>query len=230
MVVAGLQKNSLIDYPGKVSAVVFVAGCNFRCPYCHNPELVVGRHTEKIPLTDVLDFISQRRTLLDGVVITGGEPTLWPHLYAFCRALKRLKMAVKLDTNGSRPDAIRQVIGEGLVDYIAMDIKTSLDHYGPPLCDSAETPLIRESIGLIMEYAKDYEFRTTCVAPFVDETEITHIAKEIPNARRYILQPFRPKTVLDRSYFQGNRGYLSDAQIDRLRSIALSMVPSCRIR
>lgn len=230
MVVAGLQKNSLIDYPGKVSAVVFVSGCNFRCPYCHNPELARGRYPQRIPLADVLDFVGRRRALLDGVVITGGEPTLWPHLYAFCYDLKQLKMAVKLDTNGSRPDVIRQVIGEELVDYVAMDIKTSLDHYKPPLCDRAEAPLVRESIRLIMEHAKDYEFRTTCVTPFVDKEIMASIAKEISGARRYILQPFRPETILDPDYFQNNSGCLSHTRIDQLRSIALSEVPSCRIR
>jgi pyruvate formate lyase activating enzyme len=230
-VVAGLHKNSLIDYPGKVSAVVFVSGCNFRCPYCHNPELARGQYPQKIPLADVIDFLSRRRALLDGVVITGGEPTLWPHLFAFCRDLRQLKMAVKLDTNGSRPDVIRQAIQEELVDYIAMDIKTRPDHYGPPLCDRAAATLVRESIGLIMAEARDYEFRTTCVPPFVDESIMAHIAKEIRGARRYILQPFRPEIVLDRDYFlQGNEDRLSDARLDRLRSIALSDAPSCQIR
>lgn len=230
MVVAGLQKSSLIDYPGKVSAVVFVTGCNFNCPYCHNPELARGEFPQSIPLEEVLEFVAQRRTFLDGVVITGGEPTLWPHLYAFCRALKRLKLTVKLDTNGSRSDVLRQVIGEGIVDYIAMDIKTGPDQYGPPLCDPTEAPMIRESIRLIMEKAKDYEFRTTCVAPFVDDDIIVHIADAIAGARRYILQPFRPKTVLDPIYFHGNSGYLSPARIERLRSLALPKVPSCKIR
>ncbi len=230
MIVAGLQKNSLIDYPGKISAVVFVSGCNFRCPYCHNPELAKGRYPLKIPVAEVLEFVGRRRKLLDGVVITGGEPTLWPHLHAFCQDLKQLDMAVKLDTNGSRPDALRQIIRQGAVDYIAMDIKTSLDRYGPPLCDRTEAPLIRESIGLIMDHARDYEFRTTCVAPFVDERIMAAITKEIPNARRYILQPFRPQTVLDRAYFQGNGSPLSEDQIDRLRVLALAAVPSCRIR
>jgi pyruvate formate lyase activating enzyme len=181
-------------------------------------------------LADVLDFLSRRRALLDGVVITGGEPTLWPHLFAFCRDLKQLKMAVKLDTNGSRPDVIRQVIQEDLVDYIAMDIKTRPDRYGPPLCDRAEATLVRQSIGLIMAHARDYEFRTTCVPPFVDEPIMAHIAKEISGARRYILQPFRPDIVLDRDYFRDHKGRLSDARIDGLRSIALSDVPACRIR
>ncbi len=230
MFVAGLQKNSLIDYPGKLSAVAFITGCNFTCPYCHNPELAQGRYPQKIPLEDVLDFVNRRRTLLDGVVITGGEPTLWPHLYAFCRALKQLKIAVKLDTNGSRPDVLRQVIGEGLADYIAMDIKTSLDHYGPPLCDPSEIPRIRESIQLIMEYAKDYEFRTTCVSPFVDADIIQNIADEIPNARRYVLQSFRPKTVLEQRFFNGNSGYLAEAQIEKFKTIAELQVSNCQIR
>jgi pyruvate formate lyase activating enzyme len=139
-------------------------------------------------------------------------------------------MAVKLDTNGSRPHVIRQLIQEQRVDYIAMDIKTRPDRYGPPLCDRAEAPLVRESIGLIMAHARDYEFRTTCVAPFVDEPIMAHIAKAISGARRYILQPFRPDIVLDRGYFQGSKVRLSDARLDGLRSIALSHVPACRIR
>ncbi len=230
MFVAGLQKNSLIDYPGKLSAVAFISGCNFSCPYCHNPELAQGRFRQKIPLDDVIDFVNQRRTLLDGVVITGGEPALWPHLYAFCRALKQLKISVKLDTNGSRPDVIRQVIGEGLADYIAMDIKTSLDQYAPPLCDPSEVPQIKESIRLIKDYAKDYEFRTTCVSPFVDADIIQRIAEEISNARRFTLQTFRPKTVLDQAFFNGNSGYISEAQITKFQSLALPMVQSCQIR
>lgn len=230
MFVAGLQKNSLIDYPGKLSAVAFISGCNFTCPFCHNPELAQGRYPRKIPLEDVLDFVNSRRTLLDGVVITGGEPTLWPHLYAFCGALKRLKIAVKLDTNGSRPDVLRQVIGEGLADYIAMDIKTSLDNYGPPLCDPSEIPRVRESIRLVMEYAGDYEFRTTCVSPFVDADAIQAIADEIPNARRYVLQAFRPKTVLDQRFFNRNSGYISEAQIEKFKSIVSPLVANCQIR
>lgn len=230
MYVAGLQKNSLIDYPGKLSAVVFITGCNFGCPYCHNPELAQGRYPQKIPLDDVLYFISHRRTLLDGVVITGGEPSLWPHLYAFCRALKQLKIAVKLDTNGSRPDVLRQVIGEGLADYIAMDIKTRLDNYAPPLCDPREVPRIKESIRLIMDYAKDYEFRTTCVAPFVDAGIIQDIAEAIPNAQRYVLQSFQPKTVMDQGFFMGNSGFLTEAQIEKFQSIAQPHVSSCIIR
>jgi pyruvate formate lyase activating enzyme len=230
MVVAGLQKNSLIDYPGKVSAVVFVSGCNFSCPYCHNPELARGRYPQRISLDKLLDFLSRRKTLLDGVVITGGEPTLWGHLPGLCHEIKGLKLAIKLDTNGSRPDVLKRVIDDELVDYIAMDIKSSIDNYGPPLCNRGAGRKVKQSIGIIMTAAVDYEFRTTCVPPFVDEAILVQIAREIQNARRYILQPFRPETVLNAKFFDGNLGVLPPDKMKRFKSAVTPWVPACRIR
>lgn len=150
MVLAGLQKNSLIDFPGMISAVVFVSGCNFTCPYCHNPELARGEYPQRITVEELLGFLRSRSTLLDGVVITGGEPTLWPQLPQFCHAIKQLKLKVKLDTNGSRPETIRKIIAGKIVDYVAMDIKTDAANYGPPICSQREASRVRKSIGIIM--------------------------------------------------------------------------------
>ncbi|MGD9248376.1 MAG: anaerobic ribonucleoside-triphosphate reductase activating protein [Desulfobacteraceae bacterium] len=230
MVIAGLQKNSLIDYPGKVSAVAFVSGCNFSCPYCHNPELARGCYPQRICVDEFLDFLSRRKILLDAVVITGGEPTLWRHLPELCRGIKSLNLAVKLDTNGSRPEILKSVIDDELVDYIAMDIKSSIENYGPPLCNRGVGPKVKQSIGIIMAAAVDYEFRTTCVPPFVDEAILVRIAREIQNARRYILQPFRPDRVLNTEFFDDNRGAISPDRMKRFKSAVIPWVPTCRIR
>lgn len=231
MVVAGLQKNSLIDYPGKISAVVFISGCNFSCPYCHNPELARGDYPQRIPLNELLEFLSRRRILLDGVVITGGEPTIWRHLADLCMAVRDLNLSVKLDTNGSRPEVLRKMIADGLVDYIAMDIKSSLERYAPPLCDRSVGPKVKQSIQILMESAVDYEFRTTCAPPFVDEAILGKIALEIQNARRYILQPLRRETVLNPNFFNENpESSFSKEQMDRFQTVISPLVPSCSIR
>lgn len=231
MVVAGLQKNSLIDFPGKLSAVVFITGCNFSCPYCHNPELARGDYPQRIPFDELLEFLSCRRTLLDGVVITGGEPTLWRHLPDLCKAVRDLDLAVKLDTNGSRPEVLRKIIADGLVDYIAMDIKSSLDNYAPPLCNRTAGPKVKQSIQILMHSDVDYEFRTTCAPPFVDETIFEKIALEIQNARRYVLQPLRRESVLDPDFFdQDTDFFFSKAQMDQFQSVVAPLVPSCSIR
>ncbi len=230
MVIAGLQKNSLIDYPGKVSAVVFITGCNFSCPYCHNPELARGRYPQRIALDELLDFLSPRKRLLDGVVITGGEPTTWPHLASLCREIKNLNLSIKLDTNGSRPETLSQIITDGLLDYVAMDIKTSLDNYAPPLCRRTAGSMVKESIGILMDGEVDHEFRTTCVPPFVDEAILKRIAHQIRGARRYILQRFRPGTVLDTNFFEDPQMAVSDAQMEQFKSVVSPLVQDCRVR
>ena len=125
MRIGGLQKNSLIDYPGKISSVIFLSGCNFDCPFCHNPDLVRGclSYTADLCSPDVCQFLKQRRGFLDGVVISGGEPTLDENLMDFCESIKQLGYPIKLDTNGSRPRILKQLIDDGLIDYIAMDLK-----------------------------------------------------------------------------------------------------------
>jgi len=230
LVAAGLQKTSLIDFPGRVSSVVFLTGCNFSCPYCHNPELARGQFPDCISMTALIGFLAPRRSLLDGVVITGGEPTLWPDLALLCRALRDLGLAVKVDTNGSRPDALKTLIQAGLVDYIAMDLKTAPENYGPPLCAEDAGPAIRESIEAIMTGGVDYEFRTTCVSPFVNETHMQAMVSAIQGARRLILQAFNPSKTLDPGFGPPHRHSLSMEQMLSLQSLAAPLVAECIVR
>lgn len=228
--IAGIQKTSLIDYPGKVSCVVFITGCNFTCPYCHNPELARGQYPERIDRDTLLAFIGQRRTLLDGVVISGGEPTLWTGLNALCRDLRELGMAIKLDTNGSRPDVIEALLRDCLVDYIAMDLKTAPDDYGPPLCNEKAGPSVLGSIATIMNGGADYEFRTTCVHPFVTEGRLRTMAAAVQGARRLILQRFNPQKTLDPGYERASQAGPSMEQMQLLKQLAEPFVGSCSIR
>ncbi len=227
--IAGVQKNSLIDYPGKISCVVFLSGCNFTCPYCHNPELAQGRYPQRISLDDFEAFLLPRRQLLDGVVISGGEPTLSPQLIDLCQLIRRAGLAIKLDTNGSRPRVLKKLIDSRLIDFIAMDIKTSLDRYGPPLAALPEQDHIIASIRLIMDSGLAYEFRTTCAPPFVDQEIIIRIARAIEGARQYMLQPFRPAGVLQPDFFAGAKPF-SLEQMECLRAVAAPWVTHCVIR
>lgn len=230
MIFAGLQKSTLIDYPGKVACVVFLTGCNFTCPFCHNPELARGRFPRRITRGQLLDFLIPRKKLLDGVAISGGEPTLDPELADLCRLIRDLGLSVKLDTNGSRPKRLERLLDDRLIDYVAMDLKTAVDRYAPPLAPTEAGAAVAESIGLIMAKAPDYEFRTTCVSPFVDDAIMPRIASAIEGARRYVLQPFRPDTVLAPDFFTDDNAALSIKAIERLKAIAAPLVETCLIR
>ncbi len=232
MRLGGLQKNSLIDYPGKLSCVLFLSGCNFSCPYCHNPELASGRLTGNAWQDEktVYDFLERRKGFLDGVVISGGEPTLDKGLFSLCENIKQMGYPIKLDTNGSQPQVIKQLIDEGLVDYIAMDIKTAPLHYSPGLGKDYDPARILPSIHTIMETAKAYEFRTTCVKSIVDEHSIAKIAKTIRGATLYALQHFRNGRVLHPEYFFENQGCYDEDGLRHLKSIAEPWVKNCIIR
>lgn len=230
MIAAGLQKSSLIDYPGRLSCVIFLSGCNFTCPYCHNPELARGRFPERIAEEDLLDFLAVRAGFLDGVVITGGEPTLQSGLADFCRAVRQLGLAVKLDTNGSRPDVLAALMQAHLVDYVAMDIKTSPAHYDLPLCAPHYAAAVEESIGRIMSGGIAYEFRTTCVRPFVDGSLVEAIARRIQGARQYTLQTFRPETVLDPDVALRPGVAFSADELRNLQQLAAPWVQKCTAR
>lgn len=230
MFAAGLQKNSLIDYPGKISCVVFLSGCNFACPYCHNPELARGEYPTRISLDQLLAFVTQRRMLLDGVVITGGEPTLHTGLMDFCRAFRKNGLAVKLDTNGSRPHILATLIQNRFVDFIAMDIKTTLDQYGPPLCSPRDSQQIAKSIDLVMTSGLSYEFRTTCVKPFVSNHSIEAIGRAIQGARQWTLQTFRPTVLLDPTFLSGSESGFPPEEMLSLQNKAAHWVQQCTLR
>lgn len=194
MLIKGLQKTTLLDYPGKVSCIVFVGGCNFRCPFCHNSDLVLEpQKLATIEEDDFFNFIKTRVGLLDGVVITGGEPTLYPDLFRFMKKVKGLGFLVKLDTNGSNPEMVKELIKDKLVDYIAMDLKGPLTKYQ----NYAEH--IETSIKIISESRVEFELRTTVVPTLHTKKDLLEMARElhtIGNVTWY-LQQFSPKQCLD---------------------------------
>lgn len=230
LTVAGLQKTSLIDFPERVSCVIFLTGCNFTCPYCHNPELAKGRFPMRISLAELTAFLEKRRVLLDGVVITGGEPCLWSTLPDLCLRIRDLGLAIKLDTNGSRPDVLKPLIEANLVDFVAMDLKTAPGNYGPPLCPENTDTAIRQSIQMLLQGDIDYEFRTTCVPPFVGESLMNRMAMAIQGARRLVLQQFNPSTVLNPGFFETAPPIFSMPEMQRLQNIAAPFVTTCTIR
>jgi pyruvate formate lyase activating enzyme len=232
MVIGGIQKNSFIDYPGKVSCVLFLSGCNFRCPYCHNPDLVLGAPRCRAFLEDswVLDFLKKRRGCLDAVVISGGEPTLQEELFEFCSEIKALGFPVKIDTNGSRPTAIEALIRQNLVDYIAMDIKTAPECYPGFLSRGCTPESILTSIRIIMASGVDYEFRTTCIKPLINADLIRRIAATIEGSPLYALQKCRQTDILDPDFFQNTSQICEPQEMEYFRSIAAHHVKSCIVR
>lgn len=198
IIIGGLQKSSLIDYPGKITAVIFTQGCNFRCPYCHNPELIGKRKEERGKR--ILEFLQTRVGKLDGVVITGGEPTLHADLPEFIKQIKDMGFAVKLDTNGTNPEMLQQLIDEKLIDYIAMDIKAPLDKYSEIVCTKVDTDKILKSIGILKNSNIKYEFRTTVVKSQLSRTDFKKIGALIKGIKKYYLQRFLPTKTLDESF------------------------------
>lgn len=188
---AGLQKMTLMDYPQVVSCIIFTQGCNFRCPFCHNSSLVDGVYENEITETEILDFLEKRKGLLDGVVISGGEPLLHSEIYSFIKKVKELGFLVKLDTNGSNPDLLKKLVEENLVDYVAMDIKNSPEEYS--LASGTEKFLdkITESKDFLLQNLVDYEFRTTIVKGIHTKDSLLSAAKWISGAKRYFLQNYK---------------------------------------
>ena len=178
MRIGGLQKNTALDFPGLFAALIFTQGCNFCCPYCHNPELV-RLFGEPLAEEEVLVFLNLRRGLLDGVVISGGEPTLQADLFRFTSKLKGLGYAVKIDTNGSRPDIIAELIARKLIDYVALDIKADPRHYPKTLCPQDLGTAIMDSINLLKRSPVHYEFRITAAAPFINDESMEAIAQAL---------------------------------------------------
>jgi pyruvate formate lyase activating enzyme len=232
MQIGGLQKSSLVDYPGKLSTVIFFAGCNFDCPYCHNPELARDCSSGSADLTaaHICDFLKQRRGFLDGVVVSGGEPTLQPDLPELCKKIKGLGYPVKLDTNGSRPHVLEKLIEKKWVDYIAMDLKTDPVLYRSYIKPACNPDPILASIRIIMASGIDYEFRTTCVKPIVTFETIENISHLIQGARLYALQRFRNSDVLHPEFFGGVENEYSDEELQQLRAAAEPRVNSCIMR
>jgi len=219
MKIGGLQKISLINYPGMICAVIFTQGCNFRCPYCHNPELVnPDLFSTCLLIEDVLLFLEKRRGKLDAVTITGGEPTIQNDLITFIQEIKTRDYLVKIDTNGSHPDMLRRLIEAKLIDYIAMDIKGPLDKYPEIIGRNFDFDQILKSIKLIMKTNTPYEFRTTVTKSLLKPSDVLRIGDMIENARAYYLQPVNAAKTLSDGFVSEN-----DYTYDDLESVQMKL-------
>ncbi len=197
MQIGGFQTLTLSDFPGRVASIVFTQGCNFRCPFCHNGNLLASDSSESIEEEEVLCYLRENNHKLDGLVITGGEPSLQPDLLSFMSEVKSCGLEIKLDTNGSNPAVVEEAIASGLVDYIAMDVKAPFKKYNLLCGRPVSTERIIESIGIITSSGIEHEFRTTAVHQLLSEDDLEAIKRYIPEGSRYKLQKFKPDNALD---------------------------------
>lgn len=230
MKIVGLVKSSLIDYPGAICAVIFTYGCNFRCHFCHNPSLVVDKvrnlviHEEK----EILAFLEKRKGLLDGVVITGGEPLINKDIGKLIRKIKAMGFLVKLDTNGTNPKSLQKLISEKMVDFIAMDIKNSPDRYAETAGSSVDVLNVNKSIEIIMNSGLAYEFRSTILPRLHCEKDFHEMGKMIKGANKFVIQGFRPGITLDKN-FKNERSFTSE-ELQDIAKIFERYVKSVEIR
>lgn len=224
----GFQKLTLLDFPGKVACIVFTAGCNFRCPFCHNASLVTHIDNEIIYSEDeILSYLNKRAGIIEGVSITGGEPLMHKELSDFIKKVKALGLSVKLDTNGSFPDRLKELLDSGIVDYVAMDIKNSKEKYNLTIdCPDFSMDIIDKSIDIIMNSKVDYEFRTTVVNEFHRIQDIESVAKRISGAKAYYLQNFTDSGDL----IQGNLSPVETQILKNMQKVASKYVENTQIR
>lgn len=228
MRISGLEKMSLVDYDSKVCATIFTGGCNFLCPFCQNSPLVVDFKAQ--PVIDeeyIFDYLTKRKSILDGLCISGGEPTLQPDLIPFIERVKSLGYAVKLDTNGTNPDLIKTLHENGLVDYFAMDIKNDIEHYAQIIgFDKYDTKKVEQSVDYFLSNNVDYEFRTTLVAEFHRLENITAIGEWLKGANKYFLQKFKDTG----SCIASGLSAVSDADVIKYLSILKKTIKNVSTR
>jgi len=232
MEIGGLEKSTLIDYPGRIAATVFLLGCNFRCPFCYSSELVLPEkmaEQPKIAEKAFFDFLKERQGLLEGVVICGGEPTIHKDLPDFIKRIKDLGFLLKLDTNGSNPEMLRELMQKGLVDYVAMDIKAPLGaKYDLATGVKVDLDKIKESIEIIKGSGVDYEFRSTIVPSIHTKEDVIQMAKDISPAKKYYLQNFRGEKTID-PRFEEIKPYAKDFLLEIQKEIS-SFFEICQVR
>ena len=240
MIIGGLEKLTLLDYPDHLAAIIFTQGCNFRCHFCYNPMLVLPREGtdvknkkekgfSQIPLEDLFLFLRERFGRLEGVVITGGEPTLHPDLPDFIRKIKEIGYLVKLDSNGTNPEMLARLLDEKLIDYIAMDIKAPLDRYSEVVGVPVDCQKIAESVNIIEKSGLPYEFRTTVVPGLLRREDFHGMGGLIKGAAKWYLQKFKSDTdLVDKSY-AGQSGY-SEKEMQEFAAIGGEYVDLCAVR
>lgn len=229
MQIAGLQKSSLVDYPSKIAAVVFTLGCNFRCPYCHNPNILTAVSTNRLfDEAAVFDFLKTRKGKLDAVVVSGGEPTLQKGLSEFFKKLKELGFLTKLDTNGSSPKILEYLIKEELLDYVAMDIKAPIEKYKEIALVNIDTNNILKSIEILKNSKIGYEFRTTTVKSQLSFEDFEKIGKMLCGAENYYLQKFKPDITLNPD-FAKEKTY-TDEEFLKIKTMLLKYIKNVHIR
>lgn len=226
MFFAGFQKLTLLDFPGRVACIVFTKGCNFRCPFCHNASLVENRADDDISEDEILDFLKKRKGVLDGICISGGEPTLVGELGDFISKVRSMGFAVKLDTNGTNPLVLSQLISSGMIDYVAMDIKNSPQKYSLTVGCDVDMDRIYQSIEIVMSSGVDYEFRTTFVKELHTPQDIVGIAQMIKGAKQYFLQNF----VDSGDILCQNLSAFSEEEMKKLEKEAQKHLKSAQIR
>ena len=227
MKIYGLQKMTLLDFPGRIACTVFLGGCDMRCPFCHNSELAAGTAEPVMEEETLLTFLKKRQGMLDGVAVTGGEPLLGEAALELLRKIRALGYPVKLDTNGTHPDRLRRAVEEGLVQYCAMDVKNSPERYG----ETAGVPgmdlgPVRESVAFLLEGRTDYEFRTTVVREFHDADSFRAIGSWVHGAKRFALQKFADRDTVP----FGNLHAAPREKMQEYLEIARRTVPDTRLR
>lgn len=228
MKIGGFQKTSLLDYPDRISAIVWTSGCNFRCPFCYNKNLALGT-AELFPKDEILSFLSKRKEQLEGVVISGGEPLLQEDIVDFVERIKNLRLLVKIDTNGAFPGKLGELLEKQLVDYIAMDVKAPKRKYRELIGVDVDISKIEASIALIKNKAPAYEFKTTFIPGLLKKEDIVEIAKWIEGADTYYLQQFKPISPLVSSVLENAVPYSRDYVFETLTAIK-SFFKRCAVR
>ncbi len=225
MEIAGLQKTTLLDYPQKVACTIFLSGCNFRCPFCQNSEILTGSGGENIPEEELFAFLERRRGILDGVCVSGGEPLLGD-VAPLLERIKGLGYSVKIDTNGAFPEKLKELYGRGLIDFVAMDIKNSPQKYEKTAGARVDIGKIKESAAFLMESGVGYEFRTTVVKQLHAGEDFVRIGQWLRGAKAYFLQTFRDtKTVL-----RPGLTPCTEAEMQAFKRLLLPFIPNARIR
>jgi pyruvate formate lyase activating enzyme len=221
MIIKGFQPTSLLDYPGNIASIIFTAGCNFRCPYCYNKQLVMNSpELEELDEERILEMLAKRKKLIDGVVITGGEPTLHKDLPQLLEKIKKLGLKIKLDTNGANPEMIQELINKKLIDFIAMDIKSPLEKYEQITRIKTDTAKIKKSVEIIMKSGTEYEFRTTAQPDLLTKEDFQKIGQWLKGAKKYCIQQFKTMPEMIDETFKNKNTYSKEELEEIKKSLA----------